>query len=76
VYRDEIAGCSEKAYDSLSVTDAKKILMFSSDWELQEYVSEVCLCSVSLCAICLCVSVLALYCIVFLYSWDHPYLVL
>jgi len=38
--RDEIAGCSEKAYDSLSVADAKKILMFSSDRELQGYVIE------------------------------------
>jgi len=36
--RDEIAGCSEKAYDSLSVADAKKILMFSSDLDLENYV--------------------------------------
>lgn len=36
--RDEIAGCSEKAYDSLTLADAKKILMFSSDQELQAYV--------------------------------------
>jgi hypothetical protein len=45
VHSDEIAGCSEKAYDSLSVGDAKKILMFSSDRELQGYVIEVCPCS-------------------------------
>ncbi|KAK8930982.1 26S proteasome non-ATPase regulatory subunit RPN12A [Platanthera zijinensis] len=38
--RDEIAGCSEKAYDSLSVADAKKILMFSSDQELLTYIDE------------------------------------
>ncbi|XP_074579932.1 26S proteasome non-ATPase regulatory subunit 8 homolog A-like [Curcuma longa] len=38
--RDEIAGCSEKAYDYLSINDAKKILMFSSDQELSDYVSE------------------------------------
>ncbi|CAM6095564.1 unnamed protein product [Calypogeia fissa] len=38
--RDEIAGCSEKAYDSLSVADAKKILMFKNDRELEEYTSE------------------------------------
>ncbi|XP_020573273.1 26S proteasome non-ATPase regulatory subunit 8 homolog A-like [Phalaenopsis equestris] len=38
--RDEIAGCSEKAYDSLSVADAKKILMYTSDQELQDYISE------------------------------------
>ncbi|KAK8941797.1 26S proteasome non-ATPase regulatory subunit RPN12A [Platanthera guangdongensis] len=38
--RDEIAGCSEKAYDSLSVADAKKIMMFSSDQELSTYIDE------------------------------------
>ncbi|CAL5437817.1 unnamed protein product [Camellia sinensis] len=37
---DEIAGCSEKAYDSLSINDAWKILLFSSDKELFEYVKE------------------------------------
>jgi len=41
VHRDEIAGCSEKAYDSLAVADAKKILMFASDQELQAYVLDV-----------------------------------
>ncbi|CAL5442760.1 unnamed protein product [Camellia sinensis] len=38
--RDEIAGCSEKAYDSLSINDARKILLFSSNKELFEYVKE------------------------------------
>ncbi|GMQ05866.1 hypothetical protein CsSME_00050702 [Camellia sinensis var. sinensis] len=38
--RDEIAGCSEKAYDSLSINDARKILLFSLDKELFEYVKE------------------------------------
>ncbi|WOL18494.1 26S proteasome non-ATPase regulatory subunit [Canna indica] len=38
--RDEIAGCSEKAYDYLSINDAKKILMFSSDQQLSEYIAE------------------------------------
>ncbi|KAL7237578.1 hypothetical protein ACSBR2_003810 [Camellia fascicularis] len=38
--RDEISGCSEKAYDSLSINDARKILMFSSDHELFEYIKE------------------------------------
>ncbi|KAJ6825411.1 26S proteasome non-ATPase regulatory subunit 8-like protein A [Iris pallida] len=38
--RDEIAGCSEKAYDYLSISDAKTILMFSSDKELSQYVTE------------------------------------
>ncbi|CAA3008685.1 26S proteasome non-ATPase regulatory subunit 8 homolog A-like [Olea europaea var. sylvestris] len=36
--RDEIAGCNEKAYDSLSVNDAQQILLFSSDQELVEYI--------------------------------------
>ncbi|CAD5196158.1 26S proteasome non-ATPase regulatory subunit 8 homolog A [Musa acuminata AAA Group] len=38
--RDEIAGCSEKAYDYLSINNAKKILMFSTDQELSEYITE------------------------------------
>ncbi|KAH7279843.1 hypothetical protein KP509_37G039700 [Ceratopteris richardii] len=38
--RDEIAGCSEKAYDYFSISDAKKMLMFSSDEELLTYVEE------------------------------------
>jgi len=39
--RDEIAGCSEKAYDYLSIKDAKQMLLFSSDQELLEYIKEV-----------------------------------
>lgn len=39
--RDEIAGCSEKGYDSLSISDAKQMLMFSSDQELNQYITEV-----------------------------------
>ncbi|KAL7195501.1 hypothetical protein ACSBR1_035681 [Camellia fascicularis] len=38
--RDEIAECSKKAYDSLSINDARKILLFSSDKKLFEYVKE------------------------------------
>ncbi|CAN6450253.1 unnamed protein product [Victoria cruziana] len=38
--RDEIAGCSEKAYDYLTIGDAKQILMFSSEQELLEYITE------------------------------------
>lgn len=38
--RDEIAGCGEKAYDLLSISDAKQMLMFSSDKELFEYIKE------------------------------------
>ncbi|XVE90495.1 hypothetical protein DITRI_Ditri20bG0082200 [Diplodiscus trichospermus] len=39
--RDEIAGCSEKAYDYLSINDARQMLLFSSDQELLEYIKEV-----------------------------------
>ncbi|KAK4259326.1 hypothetical protein QN277_005668 [Acacia crassicarpa] len=35
--RDEIAGCSEKAYDYLSLKDAREMLLFSSEQELFEY---------------------------------------
>ncbi|EYU23307.1 hypothetical protein ABFS82_01G058100 [Erythranthe guttata] len=38
--RDEIAGCSEKAYDRLSTSDALKMLLFSSEKELLEYIKE------------------------------------
>eukprot|EP00252_Welwitschia_mirabilis_P012339 TRINITY_DN2735_c0_g1_i1.p1 TRINITY_DN2735_c0_g1~~TRINITY_DN2735_c0_g1_i1.p1 ORF type:complete len:268 (-),score=55.98 TRINITY_DN2735_c0_g1_i1:242-1045(-) len=38
--RDEIAGCSEKAYDYLSIQNSKEILMFSSNQQLEEYVRE------------------------------------
>ncbi|KAK1274805.1 26S proteasome non-ATPase regulatory subunit RPN12A [Acorus gramineus] len=38
--RDEIAGCSEKAYEYLSIADAKQILMFSSIKELSDYIAE------------------------------------
>ncbi|KAJ9549740.1 hypothetical protein OSB04_022283, partial [Centaurea solstitialis] len=38
--RDEIAGCSEKAYDSLTVKDARQMLLLSSDQELFDYIKE------------------------------------
>ncbi|KAG8661950.1 26S proteasome non-ATPase regulatory subunit 8 homolog A isoform X2 [Manihot esculenta] len=38
--RDEIAGCSEKAYDYLSISDASRMLLFSSDDELFQYIKE------------------------------------
>ncbi|KAM3321542.1 26S proteasome non-ATPase regulatory subunit 8 A [Capsicum chacoense] len=38
--RDEIAGCSEKAYDRLSTSDARQMLLFSSDKELLQYVEQ------------------------------------
>ncbi|PHU28111.1 26S proteasome non-ATPase regulatory subunit 8 -like protein A [Capsicum chinense] len=37
---DEIAGCSEKAYDRLSTSDARQMLLFSSDKELLQYVEQ------------------------------------
>lgn len=40
-YRDEIAGCSEKAYDYLSINDAQQMLLFSSDRDLLEYIKAV-----------------------------------
>ena len=55
IYRDEIAGCSEKAYDSLSINDARQMLMFSSDQELSGYINEVSL----------------LFWIVFLSIWER-----
>jgi 26S proteasome regulatory subunit N12 len=39
--RDEIADCSGQAYDHLGVNDAMEMLMFSSDQQLLEYISEV-----------------------------------
>lgn len=41
IIRDEIAGCSEKAYDYVSISDAKQMLLFSSEQELLTYVKEV-----------------------------------
>lgn len=41
VIRDEIAGCSEKAYDYVSISDARQMLLFSSDQELLTYVNDV-----------------------------------
>ncbi|KAI5655308.1 hypothetical protein M9H77_32495 [Catharanthus roseus] len=38
--RDEIAGCSEKAYDSLSIKDAQQMMLFSSESELLQYIKE------------------------------------
>ena len=38
--RYEISGCGEKAYDSLSINNARQLLLFSSDRELFEYVKE------------------------------------
>ncbi|PSS11211.1 26S proteasome non-ATPase regulatory subunit 8 A like [Actinidia chinensis var. chinensis] len=38
--RDEISGCSEKAYDSLSINNARQLFLFSADQELFEYVKE------------------------------------
>eukprot|EP00798_Chlamydomonas_sp_ICE-L_P020262 gene20262-27016_t len=37
--RDEIASCSEKAYEKLRMVDARKLMMFDSDAAVQEYAS-------------------------------------
>ncbi|KAK3429487.1 hypothetical protein EUGRSUZ_E00909 [Eucalyptus grandis] len=37
---DEIAGCSKKAYDYLSIGDAQQMLLFSCDQELTVYIEE------------------------------------
>jgi len=39
--RDEIAGCSERAYESLSTKEAKRLMLFNSDKELASYAKEV-----------------------------------
>ncbi|GAB4816975.1 hypothetical protein N2152v2_004021 [Parachlorella kessleri] len=38
--RDEVASCSERAYQSLSVPDAMRMLMFSSEQEAVEYAQQ------------------------------------
>ncbi|EFJ16454.1 hypothetical protein SELMODRAFT_271572 [Selaginella moellendorffii] len=38
--RDEISGCSEKAYDFLTLDDAKTIFKFTRDQDLMTYISE------------------------------------
>ena len=39
--RDEIAGCSERAYGSLSVADARKLMLFASDDEATAFAEQV-----------------------------------
>merc|ERR1711920_1109374 len=34
--KEELAACSEKAYESLSVSEAKKMMLLESDQELKE----------------------------------------
>ncbi|CAI5522293.1 unnamed protein product [Closterium sp. Naga37s-1] len=38
--RDEIAGCSEKAYESLEIKDACQLLMFTNEAELKPYAEQ------------------------------------
>ena len=38
--REEIAGCSERAYESLSVADARKLMLFPSDQEATQFATE------------------------------------
>ena len=39
--RDEIADCSERAYISLSISDAKMLMLFKSDQEAAGYAAQV-----------------------------------
>lgn len=39
--RDEIASCSEKAYDSLPITNAKNLLFLDSDRAVVEFAKKV-----------------------------------
>ena len=41
--RDEGASCSERAYKQLSVTEAQKLMLFSSAKEALQFAQEVCL---------------------------------
>lgn len=40
--REEIASCSEKAYNKLSLADAQKIMMFDSQQAVKSYAEQVC----------------------------------
>lgn len=40
--RDEVAGCSEQAYPSITVAHARQLLLFDSDAATLQYSSEVC----------------------------------
>lgn len=50
--REEIADCSERAYSSLSMADAKNLMMFSSDKEALSYAQEVSTASCTCLAVC------------------------
>lgn len=39
--RDEVAGCSERAYPSLKVADAQRLLLIQSDQEASSFAAEV-----------------------------------
>lgn len=39
--REEIASCSEKAYERLRISDAKRLMMLDSEKEVREYAEEV-----------------------------------
>ena len=59
--REEIADCSERAYSSLSMADAKKLMMFSSDKEALSYAQEVSRASCTCFAVCQSMTL----------SWSH-----
>lgn len=41
-FRDEIAGCIEKAYEQIQFSEATRVLFFSSKKEMTEYAKKVC----------------------------------
>lgn len=40
-YRDEIAGCIEKAYEQIQFNEATRVLFFSSPKKMTEYAKKV-----------------------------------
>lgn len=69
--RDEIAGCSEKAYRGLTLEDAQKLMMFDSINELKAYASEVTICSDPCGRSDACDSDFTLGCTYFCLSWVN-----
>lgn len=41
IYRDEIAGCIEKAYEQIQFTEATRVLFFNSPKKMTEYAKKV-----------------------------------
>ncbi len=41
MHRDEVAGCSQQAYDQLSLAEAQKMMFLPSSKQMEEYAMEV-----------------------------------